>query len=207
VSDVLSRVHTELTDQGWAVLTTDGVSMPREEHVVEAFNSHLMHQGTEIGTRGKMFARDVVRYEIGADGQCWVFEADSLFGSADDPRVFIVREGLGLAVTAFLDLIPPELRHSSGKIALTYFRYDDQVEVGPHQDQFGDVVAIWTLFRTPGGGASFLRTGEQEEVLREELPAGSVLIFRDEQFWHGFTALAPGGSRHALVIIRLRDGV
>jgi hypothetical protein len=190
------------------VISAADIGMPREEWVVTSFTGYLKPQGADVGTSGKTFARDVISYEY-SDDSIQLSEAESIaiscFG-ADEPRVWLLNENLGSIIIKFLSLIPAELRRNSGKVALTYFRYNDQVEVGMHQDQFGDVVAIWTLYRTAGGGASFLRTGTQEEVLREELPSGSLLIFRDEPFWHGFTALAPGGTREALVLIRLKDG-
>lgn len=201
----IRQTHAELLTRGWSVTVASEIGMPPEEWVVEAFTSHLRPQVT-----GKTHARDVISFTAGDLGTWELSEADSIEITPgigrDDPRVHVMAENLNVMVSAFLNLIPRELSSAAGKVALTYFRYNDQADVGPHQDQFGDVIAIWTLHRTPGGGASFLRSGDNIEQFRAELPAGSVLIFRDERFWHGFTPLAPSGTRDALVFIRLRSG-
>lgn len=202
--NAVAQAHADLMDHWWAVMRVSDVGMPPESQVIGAFSEHLRAQGSDAGTRGKLFARDVVEFSGDALSESKSIEIP-VAGSGDNPRATVLDANLGSMVSAFLSLVPSELQRESGKISLTYFRYDDQVYVGPHQDQFGDIVAIWALARTSGGGANFLKAHDWSEVLSEELPAGNILLFRDEMFWHGFTQLAPGGSRDVLVFIRLKD--
>lgn len=191
---------------GWMVASARALGLPDERDVVAALEPALV---PDPRGDGKLHARDVVAYErsgglIGQVGECEsIAHVD---GTSDYSRFRLLGDERTSRVPTFLlHLVPPPLRRTSGRMSADYFRYSPGAASPPHQDKFGDLVVIWTLDRSGGGAESFLHGLDGRTVMQEPLPAGSVLIFRDEMFLHGVTPLKDG-TRDALIFITLKDG-
>lgn len=198
----LEKVHASLHGRGWAVAPAKALGLPAEEQVIAALAPYLV---PDPRGEGKQHARDVFGYEAAR-----VREEDSIahIDGADDYSRFELLSDTRTAKVAgtFLAMIPAQLRSESGRVSADYFRYSPGTEAGPHQDGFGDIVAIWVLGRHEAAGAeSFLIDMQGRDVLRGAVPAGQVLIFQDAHFLHGVTPLK-AGTRDALTFIRLKDG-
>lgn len=203
------RVHEDVLHQGWALTSATEIGLD-SGGTRDALSRAL---ATDPRGPGKLHCRDVIRYE--RDGtHLMVAEAESVaHGDADDySRCYLIADpavphGLGdLVPRAVLQMIPAAFRRPAGLLSADYFRYTPGAQSEPHQDRFGDVVVIWVLAREGDGGENFLLAGG-EEVFRRELAPGEMVIFRDEMFWHGVTAMRGDGAwRDALIFITLKDG-
>jgi hypothetical protein len=110
-------------------------------------------------------------------------------------------------VGTFLSLVPVESRQSEGTFGVNLFRTFTQVVTKPHCDHERFVI-LYVLDRVGEGAESYLyRPGDVPEdvpeagtltgnpVLWDQLDPGQILIFDDEQFFHGATPLiAPPGA-------------
>ncbi len=202
------RVHEDVLHQGWAL--TSATEMGLDSAATRGALSPAL--ATDPRGPGKLHCRDVIRYERGGP-RLMVAEAESVaHGGADDySRCYLIADpavphGLGdLVPRAVLQMVPAASRRKTGLLSADYFRYSPGAECPPHQDRFGDLVVIWVLAREGNGGENFLLAGE--EVFRRELAPGEMVIFRDEMFQHGVTAMRGDGAwRDALIFITLKDG-
>jgi hypothetical protein len=195
----MERIHDELLTEGWALATGSALGLAPEADVIAALSPSL---ALDPRGHGKQHARDVIAYER---PNRLLRERDSIaHGNADDFSRFRVADEGPETTWRILDLVPPPLRRPAGRMSADYFRYSPGTRSDAHQDKFGDVVVIWVLDRDGDGAESFLTTLGGEDVMRSPLATGDVLIFRDEMFLHGLTAV--GGHRDALIFITLRDG-
>jgi hypothetical protein len=200
------RVHADLLERGWAFSSSAEVlGLPPAREMISALSPAL-----EPDPRGpgKLHARDVIDYDRMTSLPC-VEESDSIahVDGTDDYSRFHLLDALpseGIAETV-LELVPPPLRRDMGRLSADYFRYSPGTDSAAHQDGFGDLVVIWVLDRDGDGAESFLTTLDGHDVMRAPVPAGGVLIFRDEMFLHGVTPLK-SGHRDALIFITLKDG-
>lgn len=191
-----NRVRSDLEQRGYAVTTSRNLGLPAESDVIAAFAPALV---PDPRGPGKQHARDVVRYDSRR-----IVEAESIaHGEIDDFSRFELT-ALPIAPRV-LRLVPPLQQRASGRLSADYFRYAPGARSDGHQDKFGDLVVIWVLSREGTGGESFLTTLDGASVFRKIIRPGRLLIFRDELFLHGVTALDPDGSRDALIFITLRD--
>lgn len=199
---VLDRVHTNLRRQGYALTTGAELGLPRPDEFLAAFEERLEQ---DPRAAEKKHARDVVQY----DGMS-LRECDSIAFITDSGQVvddfsrFRLLDFPGVA-GKFLSLVPSELARSSGGMSADYFSYSMGAQVGAHRDGFGDFIIIWVLYRDGSGCENFLVRDSGEPVLSRVLAGDEVLIFRDELFLHGITALA-GSRRDVLICITLRNG-
>jgi hypothetical protein len=208
----LMRVHEDVLRQGWALTTATEMGLDTAG-TREALAPAL---APDPRGPGKQQALDVVTYERdgahllvaeaesndiggvpGGISRCWLIGPP---GGAAAPAGDLVAR-------AVLRMAPVSLRRAAGRMSATFLRYGPGAEANAHQDKFGDMVVIWVLDRDGDGGQSFLLTPDREDALRRTLAVGEMLIFRDEMFLHGVTAMrGEGASRDALVFITLRDG-
>lgn len=202
---VLELVHETVAAKGWIAASARSLGLPDERKVVAALSPALV---PDPRGPGKLHARDVVSYERAGRGICRECESVAHAGIDDFSR-FRLADSTGfsgsLLAALVLDLTPVPLRKPSGLMSADYFRYSPGAGSAAHQDGFGDLVVIWVLDRSGEGGESFLQTPDGRGVMRGPLPAGSLLVFRDEMFLHGVTPMA-SGHRDALIFITLKDG-
>jgi hypothetical protein len=200
------RVHEDLMEHGWAFSSSGEVfGLPPARDVAEALEPAL-----EADPRGpgKLHARDVIGYDRAKGVALHECESIAHIDGTDDFsrfRLLDLDARISLVAWRILGLVPPQLRRDTGRMSADYFRYSPGTASAPHQDGFGDLVAIWVLDRSGEGAASFLTDLNGRDVLRAPILAGGLLIFRDEMFLHGVTPLA-SGHRDALIFITLKDG-
>jgi hypothetical protein len=200
--DAVSQVHADVMKQGWAVCGSQSVSLPTESDVISTLEPSLV---PDPRGPGKMHSVDIIDFT-----QDVMLESPSTRhpdGTDDYSRFRLLDDGLAIVPAVMARLIPAELHREDFRLTAGYFRYTPGVMVVSHQDQFADLIFIWVLSREGSGGSSFLRDLRWQTVVEQEMPAGSIMVFRDEMFWHGLSPLEPGGSRDALIFTRLRGGV
>jgi 2OG-Fe dioxygenase len=202
----LMRVHEDVLRQGWALTTATEMGLDTAA-TREALAPSL---APDPRGAGKLHARDVVTYE-GAGASLAVAEAASIaHGDTDDfSRCLLTGPALGdLVPRTVLRMVPASLRRPGGRMSADYFRYAPGAESRAHQDRFGDMVTIWVLAREGDGGESFLSALDgRGEVFRRVIMPGELVIFRDELFLHGVTAMSGDDAfRDALIFITLKDG-
>jgi hypothetical protein len=192
---VLSGVHDAIRSDGWAVARRGG-----HERFVSLYERYL-----EPDPRGpgKMHARDVVAHDLTGVTECGSIAFRNADGTVtDDYSRMPLLTWADDMVRGLLELIPPEMRPTRGRVSADYFRYSSGPGAGAHQDRFGDMVIIYVLARTGTGAESFLTGLGGADVFRRVLEPGEVLVFRDELFLHGVTAL--DGRRDVLILITLK---
>jgi hypothetical protein len=152
---------------------------------------------------GKHHARDVITWYGPALAEAASIAFTTTAGEVvDDFSRFSLLDEPDAAF-GLLSLVPD--RNVKGTMSADYFRYQPGVAVDQHRDGFGEYVIIWCLARHGDGGESLLlRDGKT--VLARALAAGEILVFRDDLFKHGMTALTGTGARRdALIAITMKD--
>lgn len=208
---MLPDLHEEIRRHGWGLAFLAGPQI-----VAEALSPYL---ADDPRGPGKQHARDVIRWSVprggiephmtgSVDGLLAVEACESIAHTdmagrvTDDfSRMPLTELAAGLAESV-LSMIPPEARTPEGRMSADYFRYSHGTGSPPHQDGFGEWVAIWCL-RLSGGGAESFLTRAGRDVMRRALQPGEVLIFRDDLFEHGLTTV--DGERDALICITLKE--
>jgi hypothetical protein len=201
----MERAHEDLLAHGWTVAAEDAIGLPDGRDVVWALSPWL---APDPRGPGKQHARDVIGYDRPKGVALHECESIAHVDGTDDYsrfRLLDLDARISLAAWRILGLVPPQLRRDTGRISADYFRYSPGTASAAHQDGFGDLVVIWVLDRNGDGAESFLTTLDGRDVMRAPVPAGGVLIFRDEMFLHGVTPLK-SGHRDALIFITLKDG-
>lgn len=203
----LVRVHEDVLRQGWALTTATEMGLDTAG-TRGALAPALVPDPRGPGT---LHARDVVRYE--RDGAVLaVAECESIAhgGAGGFSRCWLIRENGGggdLVPRTVLQMVPAPLRRPAGRLSADLFRYVPGAGSQARQDRSGDMAVIWVLGREGDGGESFLLTPGREDVFRRSLLPGEMLIFRDEMFLHGVTAMRGDGAfRDALIFITLPGG-
>jgi hypothetical protein len=152
-------------------------------------------------------ARDVIWYQW-RDGDLDLreFEKITITDRADIPgarehaRVMLLQDPEGeRLVRIFLGLVPPEWRQQGGTFGVNLFRTRSDVVSKPHHDN-EQFVILYVLDRIGGGAESYLYNAgdvtaeglaSAGPVFKHQLSPGEILIFRDDLFKHGASALEP----------------
>jgi hypothetical protein len=194
-----------IMDQGYAKLKAANLGFPPEASVMNDFSSSLK---ADPRGPGKLHSRDVIYLDRSPiRGTLLPCESETVRhtdGTDDYSRFKLLSTQAGLqAVEAVINLCRTWLRDKQ-VISADYFRYGPGVEVGLHQDKFGDLGIIWVLNRECTGASSILVSLSGTGMISEPLKTGDLLVFRDDMFTHGMTMLTEG-QRDALIFITHRE--
>jgi 2OG-Fe dioxygenase len=210
----LRKVHEEVTEYGFALTTESDLGLPVK------CGKNL--QGTYFDTgqlecyKGdrpydRERARDVIYYEWN-DGRLSLREYESIAirdrseikGERIHKRIQLLKDPQAEElIKTLLSLIPEDRRRSRGTFGVNLFRTHTDVVTKPHQDE-EEFIFLYVLDRQGDGAESYLYACDEqagadevgEQVLRQQLNPGELMIFEDRKFKHGATPLtAPRGGR------------
>jgi hypothetical protein len=222
----LDRVWAALDRQGYALTDDRAIGLPdtfRKDFQETYFNdSVLRHDPGDLPVDRKR-ARDVVRYAWRGDDldlteheTITITDRADIPGKRDHSRVKLLEDPRGeQLVRTLLSLLPASERKQqpNSTFGVNLFRTFTNVVSKLHRDD-EQYVITYVLDRDGGGAETRLYEradvtddgqpiADAKPVLRHQLDPGEIIIFDDERFRHGATALetAPGETtrRDALV--------
>ena len=200
----INRVQSNLIEHGYAVVSEDeieGLSGIRK-HMMSYFVDDVLKQPDNDTPPDRKRARDVIAYEWHDDGfnSVKLTESPTITlrrpnGDRDEySRVVLLQHAYGFrfAVTV-LSLVPPCWRHRSGTLGINLLRTFTDVVTRPHQERSGQFIGIWVIDKHGDGAETYLYDlfTPGRLVFQQKLTAGELIIFNDELFLHGATALEP----------------
>ena len=221
-SSELRRVHREIEDEGYALTAERDISLPPEcaKYLKEKyFDSGQLRRDDGDRPRDRERARDVIRYEW-KDGELTLEEYETIAirdrsgikGERVHKRIELLKdEQFRDLIKTFLSLVPEKQREQQGTFGVNLFRTHTDVVTKPHRDDEKFII-LYVLGREGDGAESYLYRHDKhnmdtaedgERVFWQQLNAGDLLIFDDDQFKHGATPLTPppGGRAKRDVLV------
>jgi len=217
----LRRVHEDVTKHGFALTTESDIGLPVKcgRNLQETyFDGGLLKHDEGDKPDDRERARDVIYYEWN-DGKLTLQEYETIAiwdrseieGERIHTRIELLEDPQARElVERFLSLVPEERRRPRGTFGVNLFRTHTDVVTKPHQDE-EEFIILYVLDREGDGAESYLykideqaRVGEDgEQVLRQQLNPGELMIFEDRRFKHGATPLIPsqGGQAKRDVLV------
>ncbi len=212
----MRRVHTDVTQQGYAVTNEWGIGLPekcgwnlREEY----FSSGQLRHDPGDFPVDRERARDVVLYTW-HDGELILDEYETIAirdrsgikGERIHKRIKLLKDRHARKlVETFLSLVPEGRRQARGTFGINLFRTHTDVVTKPHQDE-EEFIILYVLDRDGDGAESYLYDNDGQgpgvpdgtkPVFRQQLNPGDLMIFEDEKFKHGATPLTPPSGGRA----------
>jgi hypothetical protein len=211
----LSRVHQEIVEHGYALTTEWDIGLPVKcgKNLRETYfdGGQLRHDdGDRPHDRER--ARDVILYEWN-DGKLSLEEYETIAiwdrseikGERIHKRIELLQDPQARElIETFLSLVPEDRRQQRGTFGVNLFRTHTDVVSKPHQDK-EEFIFLYVLGREGDGAESYLYKYDEQEmgaeevgeqVLRQQLNPGDLMIFEDRKFKHGATPLtAPSGGQ------------
>jgi hypothetical protein len=213
-------IWADLVGQGFALTNDEAIGLPPKFRInfhETYFNDFTIRHDEGDFPVDRKRARDVIRYQW-RDDFFDVTEHDTITikdradikGKRDHRRIEFLRDREARdMVSAFLSLVPPDLRSSESTFGVNLFRTFTNVVTKPHRDHERFVI-LYVLDRLGGGAESYLyRPDAVPEAVPEpgkpagkptlwrQLNPGQILIFDDERFRHGATRLVPPAGETA----------
>lgn len=211
----LRRVQEDVTKLGYALTTEWDIGLPLKcgKNLQEAYYDSQLRcdEGDQPPDRER--ARDVILYEW-KDGELTLEEYETIVirdrsgikGDRTHKRIDLLRdEQFRELIKTFLSLVPEDRRRQQGTFGVNLFRTHTDVVTRPHRDD-EEFIILYVLGREGDGAESYLYWHDQQEmdstdhgelIFQQQLNAGDLLIFDDEQFKHGATPLTPPPGRRA----------
>ena len=210
--DVIAECREQLDRFGYLIATDVELGVPFGTHFADNFftGKYLRRYDGDMPI-DRLRARDVVRYSRFGD-DLDLTEHDTVeLPDRDNPmriRLFdktevLKDEKFAALIKTLLNLIPERRRKSAGTFGINMFRTFTDVVTKPHHDDEEYVIVYVVAKTAKGGRTQLLRNNSDEVVLERELRPGQLIMFRDDMFRHGATALETpaenGGHRDALI--------
>ena len=211
----LRRVHEEVTRHGFALTTEWDIGLPPKcgRNLQQSYfdGGQLRHdEGDRPHDRER--ARDVIYYEWN-DGELTLQEYETIAiwdrseieGERIHTRIELLQDPQAEElIRTFLNLVPEERRRPRGTFGVNLFRTHTDVVSKPHQDE-EEFILLYVLDREGDGAESYLYEHDEqagagevgEQVLRQKLNPGELMIFEDRRFKHGATELVPSPGGRA----------
>lgn len=218
----LRRVHQDVTNHGFALTTEWDIGLPAKcgKNLRETYfdGGQLRHDdGDRPHDRER--ARDVILYEWN-DGKLTLEEYETIAiwdrseieGERIHKRIELLDDPQARnLIETFLSLVPEGRRQQRGTFGVNLFRTHTDVVSKPHQDE-EEFIILYVLGREGDGAESYLYEYDKqvmdadevgEQVLRQQLNPGDLMIFEDGKFKHGATPLTPppGGRAKRDVLV------
>ncbi len=220
-SSELRRVYKEVTKHGFALTTESDIGLPvkcGKNLQGTYFDSGLLKHDKGDRPHDRERARDVIYYEWN-DGELSLEEYETIAiwdrseieGERIHTRIELLQDPQAKElIKTFLSLVPEKRRRPRGTFGVNLFRTHTDVVTKPHQDE-EEFIILYVLDRKGDGAESYLyKYDEQagagevgEQVLRQQLNPGELMIFEDRRFKHGATPLTPppGGRAKRDVLV------
>jgi hypothetical protein len=170
------------------------------------FNDQVLSSDVPDIPEDRKRARDVIYYEwhssrldLSEHDTIVIKNRGNIPGERKHSRVQLLDNEYGRAwVEACLSLIPVSRRSNRGTFGVNLFRTFTQVVTKPHQDD-EEYIIIYVLDKVGTGAESYLYSSDNPEKLlfSSTLQPGEGLIFKDQSFLHGATALVAPEAAHA----------
>jgi 2OG-Fe dioxygenase len=218
----LRRVHRNITEHGYALTTEWDIGLPPKfsKNLQETYfdGGQLRHdEGDRPHDRER--ARDVILYEWN-DGKLTLEEYETIAiwdrgeieGERIHKRIELLQDPQAKElIETFLSLVPEDRRQQRGTFGVNLFRTHTDVVTKPHQDE-EEFIILYVLDREGDGAESYLYQYDEremgpaevgEQVLRQQLNPGDLMILEDSKFKHGATPLTPppGGQAKRDVLV------
>ncbi len=217
----LHRVHQDVTEHGFALTTESDIGLPVNCGTSLQWTyfdgGQLKHdEGDRPHDRER--ARDVIYYEWN-DGKLSLEEYETIAiwdrseieGERIHTRIKLLKDPQARElIGTFLSLVPEDRRRPRGTFGVNLFRTHTDVVSKPHQDE-EEFIILYVLDREGDGAVSYLYEYDEqagadevgEQVLRQQLNPGELMIFEDRRFKHGATPLTPppGGRAKRDVLV------
>lgn len=218
----LGRVHKNVTEDGYALTTEWDIGLPPKcsKNLQGTYfdGGQLRHdEGDRPHDRER--ARDVILYEWN-DGKLTLEEYETIAiwdrseieGERIHKRIELLDDPQARnLIETFLSLVPEGRRQQRGTFGVNLFRTHTDVVSKPHQDE-EEFIILYVLGREGDGAESYLYEYDKqvmdadevgEQVLRQQLNPGDLMIFEDGKFKHGATPLTPppGGRAKRDVLV------
>ena len=218
----LRRVHEDVTKYGFALTTEWDIGLPVKcgKNLQGTYfdTGQLRHdEGDRPHDRER--ARDVILYEW-KDGKLSLEEYETIAiwdrseikGERIHKRIELLDDPQARElIETFLSLVPEDRRQQRGTFGVNLFRTHTNVVSKPHQDE-EEFIFLYVLDREGDGAESYLYQYDEQEmgaeevgeqVLRQQLNPGDLMIFEDSRFKHGATQLIrpPGGRAKRDVLV------
>jgi hypothetical protein len=209
---VIAECRERLDRSGYVIATDVELGVPFGTHFAEKFftGKYLRRYDGDMPI-DRLRARGVVRYNrFGDDLDLTEHDTVDLPDRNNPARTrqfdqtkVLKDEKFVALVETLLNLVPERHRKSAGTFGINMFRTFTDVVTKPHHDEEEYVIVYVVAKMTKGGRTQLLCNNSDEVVLERELQPGQLIMFRDDMFRHGATALeAPvgkGGHRDALI--------
>jgi 2OG-Fe dioxygenase len=217
----LRRVHTNLTDRGFALTTEWDIGFPPKcgKNLQETYFNTGLRQDEGDWPRDRERARDVILYKW-IDGKLSLEEYETIAiwdrsgikGERTHKRIELLQDPAARElIGTFLSLVPEDRRQQRGTFGINLFRTHTKVVTKPHQDK-EEFIILYVLDREGDGAESYLYEYDEQEmgaeevgerVLLQQLNPGDLMIFEDSKFKHGATELIPptGGRAKRDVLV------
>jgi hypothetical protein len=217
----LRRVHDDVTEHGFALTAESDIGLPPKcgrNLQATYFDCGLLKHDKGDKPDDRERARDVIYYEWN-DGELTLQEYETIAiwdrseieGERIHTRIELLKDPQARElIEKFLSLVPEGRRRPRGTFGVNLFRTHTDVVTKPHQDE-EEFIILYVLDREGDGAESYLYkydeqagTGEDsEQVLRQQLNPGELMIFEDRRFKHGATPLTPppGGQAKRDVLV------
>lgn len=210
--DVIAERREQLDRLGYLVATDAELGVPFAAHFADNFftDRHLRRYDGDMPA-DRLRARDVVRYNRFGDDLDLAEHDTVVLPDRDNPmriRLFdqteVLKDDKFVAlITTVLNLVPARRRKPAGTFGINMFRTFTDVVTRPHHDD-EEYVIVYVVAKTARGGRTQLLHNDRDDVVLErELQPGDLIMFRDDMFRHGATALETpaekGGHRDALI--------
>ena len=210
----LRRVHEDVAKRGFALTTEWDLGLPvkcGKNLGATYFDGGQLRHDDGDRPHDRERARDVILYEWNDDKLSLeeyetiaIWDRSEIKGERIHKRIELLKDRQTRDLIAtFLSLVPEDRRQQRGTFGVNLFRTHTDVVTKPHQDQ-EEFIILYVLDREGDGAESYLyKYDEQagtdevgEQVLRQQLNPGDLMIFEDSRFKHGATPLiAPPGGR------------
>ena len=218
----LRRVHEDVTKYGFALTTEWDIGLPvkcGKNLQGTYFDTGQLRHDEGDRPRDRERARDVILYEW-KDGKLSLEEYETIAiwdrseikGERIHKRIELLDDPQARElIETFLSLVPEDRRQQRGTFGVNLFRTHTDVVTKPHQDE-EEFIILYVLDREGDGAESYLYQYDEremgpaevgEQVLRQQLNPGDLMIFEDSKFKHGATPLTPppGGQAKRDVLV------
>jgi len=217
----LRRVHRSVTKHGFALTTESDIGLPvkcGKNLQGSYFDSGLLKHDDGDKPDDRERARDVIYYEwndselsLEEYETIAIWDRSEIEGERIHTRIELLQDPQAKElIETFLSLVPEDRRRPRGTFGVNLFRTHTDVVSKPHQDE-EEFIILYVLDREGDGAESYLYkydeqagAGEDgEQVLRQQLNPGELMIFEDRRFKHGATPLTPppGGRAKRDVLV------
>jgi 2OG-Fe dioxygenase len=218
----LDHARAALERRGYALTSDQEIGLPvkfRENFVQTYFVEGVIRHDEGDQPADRQRARDVIKYEWrGEDLQLEEYDKITITdragirGPREHSRVWLLADPQAEElIRTFLSLVPPKRRRSRGTFGVNLFRTFSDVVTKPHRD-YEEFIFLYVLDRIGEGAESYLYRSSDislegeptaEPLFSQQLNPGEILVFEDEAFKHGATALKSvlGGATQRDVLV------